>query len=227
MLSTLTVRRHTKNGRRCSSAVAFLHPAMKRPNLTVETRALSSRVVMSGNRAVGVEYIQGGQTHRANASAEVILSGGVINSPHLLMLSGIGPADHLREFGIDVVIDLPVGKNLQDHLTTSLMWSRPNNTSLFREQLRFDRMAFSMIRAYLFGSGPGTVVPGGMHAFIKTREGLDAPDIEFMFRGAPLDADLWFPGIRKKFEDGYGIRPAQPAASATSNRRCVRGSSGA
>jgi 4-pyridoxate dehydrogenase len=197
-----------KNGKRCSSAVAFLHPAMKRPNLTVETRALSSKIVMEGNRAVGVDYLQGGQTHRANASAEVILSGGVINSPHLLMLSGIGPADHLREFGIDVVLDLPVGKNLQDHLTTSLMWSRPENTSLFREQMRLDRMAFSMVRAYMFGTGPGTVVPGGMHAFIKTQEGLGAPDIEFMFRGLPLDAHMWFPGIKKRYEDGYGIRPA-------------------
>lgn len=197
-----------KNGKRCSAAVAFLHPAMKRGNLTVETRALSTRVIMEGTRAVGVEYLQGGQTVRANADAEVILSGGVFNSPQLLMLSGIGPADHLREFGIDVVLDLPVGQNLQDHLTTSLMWSRPNNTSQFREELRFDKMAVSMIRAYLFGAGPGTVVPGGMHAFIKTEEGLDAPDIEFMFRGAPLHADLWFPGIKPKFEDGYGIRPA-------------------
>jgi 4-pyridoxate dehydrogenase len=197
-----------KNGKRCSAAVAFLHPAMKRGNLTVETRALSTRVIMEGTRAVGVEYLQGGQTVRANADAEVILSGGVFNSPQLLMLSGIGPADHLREFGIDVVLDLPVGQNLQDHLTTSLMWSRPNNTSQFREELRFDKMAVSMIRAYLFGTGPGTVVPGGMHAFIKTEEGLDAPDIEFMFRGAPLHADLWFPGIKPKFEDGYGIRPA-------------------
>ncbi len=197
-----------KNGRRCSSAVAFLHPAMKRGNLTVETRALTSRVIMEGTRAVGVEYIQGGQTVRANAISEVILCGGVFNSPQVLMLSGIGPADHLREFGIDVLVDLPVGQNLQDHLTTSLMWSRPENTSLFREQMRFDRMAVSMVRAYLFGTGPGTVVPGGMHAFIKTEEGLDAPDIEFMFRGAPLNADLWFPGIKPKYEDGYGIRPA-------------------
>lgn len=197
-----------KNGKRCSAAVAFLHPAMKRPNLTVKTRALTSKILMEGNRAVGVEYLQGGQTHTAHVDAEVILSGGVINSPQVLMLSGIGPADHLREFGIDVVLDLPVGKNLQDHLTTNLMWSRPKNTSLFREQMRFDRMAVSMVRAYLFGTGAGTVVPGGMHAFVKTKEDLDAPDLEFMFRGIPLHAHMWFPGLKKPYYDGYGIRPA-------------------
>jgi len=73
--------------------------------------------------------------------------------------------------------------------------------------MRFDRMAVSMIRAYLFGTGPGTVVPGGLHAFVKTRPELAVPDIEFMFRGAPAHADLWFPLIRPAYADGYGIRP--------------------
>jgi choline dehydrogenase-like flavoprotein len=73
--------------------------------------------------------------------------------------------------------------------------------------MRFDRMTMSMIRAYLFGTGPGVVVPGGLHAFIKTRPELAVPDIEFMFRGLPAGAHLWFPGIRKSYLDGYGIRP--------------------
>ncbi|MHA1108707.1 MAG: GMC family oxidoreductase [Alphaproteobacteria bacterium] len=197
-----------RNGRRSSSAVAFLRPAMKRPNLTVITRAHTARVLLDGRRATGVEYLKGGQMVRAHADGEVILSGGVFNSPQLLMLSGIGPADHLRDMGIEPVVDLPVGRNLQDHLAVTLLWSRPGSKSKFRQDMRFDRMAISMIRAYLFGTGPATVVPGGMHAFVKTRPELAVPDIEYMFRGTALDAHLWFPGIKPVFDDAYAIRPA-------------------
>jgi choline dehydrogenase-like flavoprotein len=197
-----------RGGRRCSSAVAFLRPAEKRPNLTVAVRARASRVLLDGTRAVGVEYLQRGRTITARADREVILSGGVFNSPQLLMLSGIGPADHLREMGIAPVVDLPVGRNLQDHLVVSLFFTRPDNTSPFRDSMRFDRMALGMLQAYLFGTGPGTVVPGGMHAFVKTRPGLEVPDIEFLFRGAPADAYLWFPGIKAPYRDGYAIRAA-------------------
>jgi len=197
-----------RNGRRCSSAVAFLRPAEKRPNLTVVTRAQASRVILDGTRAVGVEYMKGGRTVRANAGAEVILSGGVFNTPQILMLSGIGPADHLREMGIDTVVDLPVGKNLQDHLVVSLFFARAGEPSRFRDDMRFDRIAVSMVRAWLFGTGPGTVVPGGMHAFVKTRPGQEVPDIEFLFRGAPAGADMWFPGIKAPYRDGYAIRAA-------------------
>jgi len=140
------------------------------------------------------------------ASREVILAGGAFNTPQLLMLSGIGPATHLRAIGIDPVADLPVGKNLQDHLAVIIFFKRLTE-STFRKEMRFDRMAVSMIRAYLFGTGPGTVVPGGLHAFVKTRPELAVPDIEFMFRGAPAQADLWFPLVRPAYADGYGIRP--------------------
>ncbi len=197
-----------KGGRRCSSAVAFLKPAMGRPNLTVETNAHAARVLLDGTSATGVEYIKAGRTLSAEADAEVILSGGVFNSPQLLMLSGIGPADHLRDFGIDTVVDLPVGQNLQDHVVVTLQYARPTDPSLFRDQMRFDRMAVAMLRAWAFGTGPGTVVPGGLHAFIKTDPDLKVPDIEFMFRGLPLDAHLWFPGIKARYQDGFGIRPA-------------------
>jgi 4-pyridoxate dehydrogenase len=136
----------------------------------------------------------------------VILAGCAFNTPPLLMLSGIGPADHLRATGIKPVADLPVGKNLQDHLAVIIFFERLNE-SVFRHDMRFDRMAVSMLRAYFFGTGPGTVVPGGLHAFVKTRPELAVPDIEFMFRGAPADTHLWFPGIRPAYVDGYGIRP--------------------
>jgi choline dehydrogenase-like flavoprotein len=108
--------------------------------------------------------------------------------------------------GITAVVDLPVGKNLQDHLGTWIMWSR-TAPGQFHREMRFDRMAVSMLRAYCFGTGPGTVVPGGLHAFLKTRSDLEVPDIEFMFRTAPLKTHLWYPLLRPAYIDGYGIRP--------------------
>ena len=197
-----------RNGRRSSSAVAFLRPALKRSNLTVVTRALTTRISMRGSRAVGVEYVKGGKPVRATAESQVVLSGGVFNSPQLLMLSGIGPADHLAAMGIAPLADLPVGRNLQDHLSVRLQWRRPRNSSRFRDNMRADRMALNMVRAWLLGSGPGTVVPGGLKAFVKSRPGLAVPDLEFLFRGLPLHAGLWFPGIRPPYDDGYGVGPA-------------------
>ena len=196
-----------RDGYRSSAATAFLKPARKRGNLTVETGAYATRVLTQGTRATGVEYVKASSAvARAQASREVILAGGAFNTPHLLMLSGIGPAAHLRDMGIEPVADLPVGRNLQDHLAVIIFFERLTE-SPFRREMRFDRMAVSMIRAYFFGTGPGTVVPGGLHAFVKTRPELAVPDIEFMFRGAPAQADLWFPLIRPAYADGYGIRP--------------------
>jgi 4-pyridoxate dehydrogenase len=199
-----------RDGYRSSSANAFLRPARNRKNLTVAVNALTTRVLTQGSRATGVEYIQGeaqgGDVTRAQAARDVILAAGTFNSPQLLMLSGIGPAAQLRSFGINVVADLPVGKNLQDHLGAYMSYSRRQPGSFHRE-MRFDRMAVSMLRAYLFGSGPGTVVPGGLHAFIKTRPELSVPDIEFMFRGTAQKPHLWLPPFQQAFRDGFGIRP--------------------
>jgi choline dehydrogenase-like flavoprotein len=195
-----------RNGRRSSTANAYLKPARKRRNLTVVTGAHVTRVLMNGTRATGVEYVKDTFVERETAGRDVILAAGTFATPQLLMLSGIGPAAHLREMGIDVLADLPVGKNLQDHLASQFFFTRPN-AGPFRDAMRFDRMALGMIQAYLFGTGIGTVVPGGLHAFIKTRPELAVPDIEFMFRGLPAGAHLWFPGIRKPYLDGYGIRP--------------------
>jgi choline dehydrogenase-like flavoprotein len=195
-----------RNGRRSSAAAAYLRPALQRRNLKLETGALTTRVLMQGTKATGVEYLQNGQTIRAAAESEVILSGGAFNTPQILMLSGIGPTAHLKEIGITPMIDLPVGQNLQDHVAALIMYSRPN-AGPFRAAMRFDRMAMGMISAHLFGRGVATVVPGGLHAFVKTRPELAVPDIEFMFRGAPTNAHLWFPLIRRAYVDGYGIRP--------------------
>jgi 4-pyridoxate dehydrogenase len=194
-------------GRRCSTAVAFLRPAMARPNLTVVTRALASRIVLAGTRAVGSEYQKGGRTVSASAEREVILSGGVINTPQLLMLSGIGPADHLSDMGVEPVHDLKgVGQNLQDHLGMYLFWAR-KTPGPFRADMRFDRMAVHMLRAHFFGTGPATVLPSGMHGFVKSRPELAVPDIQLTFRGAAPKAHLWFPLIRPAYADGFGLRP--------------------
>src|SRR5262244_2727436 len=186
-----------RDGYRSSAATAYLRPAKTRTNLDVAT----------GTRATRVEYVKGGgDVVRVEAERDVILSAGAFNTPPLLMLSGIGPAAHLRETDIKPVVDLPVGRNLQDHLAVIIFFQRLNESAFLR-QMRFDRMAVSMIRAYAFGTGPGTVVPGGLHAFVKTRPELAVPDIEFMFRGAPAATHLWFPLIRAAYIDGYGIRP--------------------
>jgi 4-pyridoxate dehydrogenase len=196
-----------RDGRRSSSARAYLRPARRRRNLHVETGAHVTRVLIEGTRAVGVELLKGsGDRVRVCASTEVIVCAGTFNSPQLLMLSGVGPAAHLRELGIKPVVDLPVGRNLQDHLGAYLSYAR-RQPGAFHREMRFDRMAVSMVRAYLFGRGPGTVVPGGLHAFIKTRPELAVPDIEFMFRGTAAHPHLWFPLIRPAFVDGFGIRP--------------------
>jgi len=196
-----------RDGRRSSSARAYLRPAKQRGNLTIETGAHATRLLVQGTRATGVEYVNGsGDTLEAEAGREVVLASGTFNTPQLLMLSGIGSAAHLRTMGIKCTADLPVGKNLQDHLGAYMSYTRPQ-VGAFHREMRFDRMAVSMIRAYLFGTGPGTVVPGGLHAFIKIRPEVAVPDIEFMFRGTSLHPHLWFPLVRPAYADGFGIRP--------------------
>jgi 4-pyridoxate dehydrogenase len=196
-----------RNGYRSSASTAYLKPARRRPNLDVETGAHATRVLLAGTRATGVEYVKdSGDTVQVEAGREVILCGGAFNTPPLLMLSGIGPAGHLTDMGIKPVVDLPVGKNLQDHLAVIVFFQRLD-VGTFHREMRFDRIAVSMLQAYFYGTGPGTVVPGGLHAFVKTNPELAVPDIEFMFRGAPAETYLWFPLIRPAYTDGYGIRP--------------------
>jgi 4-pyridoxate dehydrogenase len=193
-------------GRRCSAAVAYLHPARSRANLTVITHAHASRVLMDGTKAAGVEYLHRGKLKKATARREVLLSGGVFNSPQLLMLSGIGPADHLRAVGIEPLVDLPgVGTNLQDHLGAQVSYRRPD-PGPFQGRMRFDRMAINIIRAHFFGNGPATILPGGLHGFIKTRTESVVPDIQYLFRALAPDAHLWFPGIKKPYVDGFSMR---------------------
>jgi choline dehydrogenase-like flavoprotein len=193
-------------GRRDSAAAAYLRPALKRRNLTLLTGAHVVRVVMDGRRATGVQYVRNGQTCQVTAHREVILCAGAYQTPQLLMLSGIGPAEHLAALGIETLVDLPVGKNLQDHLAAWFSWKRPE-PGFFHGVMRADRIAMAMIQAYLFGTGSGTMLPNFMFGFIKTRPGLEVPDIEFMFRGVSGAAHIWLPRVRPAFEDGLSIRP--------------------
>lgn len=194
-----------RNGRRSSSAEAFLRPALKRPNLTVRTGALATRVLFEGRRARGVEYVTRGRRQQVIAAQRTVLCLGAINTPHLLMLSGVGPADHLKTMGISPIVDLPVGKNLEDHLGIATFWTRPEPGS-FNRSLRFDRMATNMLRAYLLRTGPASQLPGVILAFLKSNPAFAQPDLELIINLAPFGADLWFPGLKPAYEDGFGIR---------------------
>ncbi|MGY1773058.1 GMC family oxidoreductase [Blastococcus sp. SYSU D00813] len=187
-LYQLTQRR----GRRWSAADAYLHPALGRPNLTVLTGALTTRVLVSGGRATGVEYRRGGQLHTAHAAAEVVLAGGAVNSPQLLMLSGIGPGGHLHEVGVDVVHDLPgVGGGLQDHPLVPVIWHTRGGKSLFRAE-----SPSGYARWFGARRGPLTSNLAEAGLFTRSRPDLDAPDLQYHFlpvkfwRQAEVDPDV-------------------------------------
>ena len=195
-----------RNGRRHSTADAYLRPALHRPNLTLRLNTMVTRLDMEGGRVCGVRILTGGKTADLIAAREVILSGGVINSPHLLMLSGIGPADQLREHGIEVRHDLPgVGENLQDHISAWVNYERVS-ASPFVRQMRWDRLAIDVPRAYLFGAGPATTFPQGHMGFIRLDPANEVPDIQLLFAAGPMSAHPWFPGIRKCFENTFSCR---------------------
>jgi choline dehydrogenase-like flavoprotein len=194
-----------RDGRRSSSAAAFLRPALGRPNLRLVTRAMATRVIIKDGKAVGVEYLRKGRREIARCVSRVVVSAGAVNSPHLLMLSGIGPADHLRATGIKPLVDLPVGKGLQDHLGFGLTWSR-RGRGAFHRSLRLDRIAVSMLRAFAFGTGPASAPPGALVTFLKSRDDLSAPDLEIVLSVVPGTADFWFPGVKRPYEDGFALR---------------------
>ena len=168
-------------GRRCSAARAYLKPAMSRPNLKVLTHALATRVIFDGRRAIGVEYTRGGVTHRADAAREVILSGGPINSPQLLKLSGVGPAEELRALGIGVVHDLPgVGENLQDHLEFYFQVACKEPITLY-SAINWRARALIGARWLLFKDGLGATNHFETCGFIRSRAGIAYPDIQYHF----------------------------------------------
>jgi 4-pyridoxate dehydrogenase len=193
-------------GRRASAATAYLRPALRRPNLRVEVNALVQRLLIEGARASGVEYLQRGASRTARAEREVILCGGVINTPQLLMLSGVGDAEELQRHGIAVKAALPgVGRNLQDHVSVILMYHR-REPGPFLSMMRYDRIARALARAYLFGTGFAADVPGGGVAFLKSRADLALPDIQLLLTAAPLGAWPYLRPFKAPFKDGFACR---------------------
>ena len=223
-----TIRR----GKRCSASAAFLNPVRHRPNLSVATDCLVRRVAVERGRATGVEVMQGGETRTLRAEREVILCAGTVNSPQLLMLSGIGPGEALKRHDIPVIHELPgVGRNLQDHVDCVLSYVCTKPVTLYRE-LRVDRMIRSVAEGMLFGRGIATTFPYEAGAFFKSRPELVAPDLQvhFMpalestaglhlptpFRKPPADAGHGFAlrlgPINPESRGWIGLRSADPAA---------------
>ena len=186
-----------KNGRRWSAASAYLHPAAARENLTIVTKAQATRVLIENGRAVGVEYARGRRRHTARALQEVVLAAGAINSPQLLLLSGIGPAEELRARGVSVVHDLPgVGKNLQDHLNVNIVQRAKRGSALDGKNRGLAPIGVAL--EYLFyGTGPGTSNVAEAGAFAVSALGAATPDLQYHFIPAqvvnhartPMDGD--------------------------------------
>jgi len=194
-----------RNGRRCSTSVAYLRPALKRPNLTVVTGALAERVIFDGKRATGVVYTRDGTRTEARAGHEVILSGGAINSPQLLALSGIGDADDLKVLGIEPVAHVPgVGKNLHDHMTVGLEYTR-KDTGPFLHNLRYDRFVRMVGEALLMGTGMAATLPMGIKGFIRSPVAENGCDLTILFRAAPL-VPRQYPPFASVPQDGFGYR---------------------
>lgn len=187
-----------RNGVRDSTARAYLQPARLRANLSIETNALASRIVVSGGRATGVQYLQRRQLRTAHAAREVIVCGGAYNSPQLLLLSGIGPADELRALGIKPVVDLPgVGRNLSDHPNILNEYELRGEQGLTRH-LRIDRATLAVARWMLTGRGPFAFTGTTANVFARTLPDLQQPDIQMMCLPISNTAQLWGPGLGRK-----------------------------
>ena len=174
----LTARR----GRRWSTAVGYLRPARRRPNLAIVSNALASRILLSRRRAVGVEYRQSDTTRLAYANGEVILAGGTFNSPQLLQLSGVGPASLLRSLGMDVVADMPgVGADLQDHLQVRMQYRCTERITMNDVIHSWRHRTGAGLRYVLFRKGPLTIGAGYAGGFFRTSPMVATPDVQVHF----------------------------------------------
>lgn len=200
-----------RGGFRCSTAVAYLHPALERANLTVITDAIAHKVLFDGTRATGVEIGRAGEVEQILAEREVILSGGTYGSAHLLLLSGVGPAEQLAGFEIPLVADLPVGEGLQDHLMVLLNY-------LTEEESLFTALSPENVELLQTeGRGPLTSNIGESGGFFETRPGLAGPDVQF--HHAPT---LFFQeGLGQAPGHGYAFGPCvlKPTSRGTLSLR--------
>ena len=195
-----------RDGRRESAATAYLHPVLSRENLIVRVTSPVTRISIEGTRAVGVEYFHNGECCFVPAAREVILSGGAINSPQLLMLSGIGDPAELSPYNIAVKAALPgVGKNLQDHVAALLIYGR-RDESPFLRQMRADRLLLALGQGLLRGKGFATELPGGITGFVKTTPYEPIPDIQLLFIAGSLAAKPYLPPFSQPFADSFACR---------------------
>jgi choline dehydrogenase len=186
-----------RDGVRDSTARAYIDPVRGSANLEVRSDTLVRRILFEGKKAVAVEYEQGGVRKLLRARREIILSAGAFNSPHLLMLSGIGPAGHLAEQGIDALVDLPgVGENLQDHPIGFTFWQASQPVT-FENDLRLDRLAWNVLKWKLTGRGTPAQSPLTVQAFMRSGPQQDRPDIQFQVSHVSYEARPWFPMIRR------------------------------
>ena len=175
--------RTIREGKRCSASVAYLHPALSRKNLHTKTKVVVTKIILEGEKAIGIEYKDGRDTKKILARKEVILSGGAINSPHLLLLSGIGNGDELKQLDIPVVQHLPgVGKNLQDHLELYVQHKCLKPLTLHKYQWKYP---LTMIKAgiewFLFSTGPAASAHLDAGAFVRSRADVEHPNVQFHF----------------------------------------------
>ena len=195
-----------RKGRRESAATAYLHPVLSRGNLTVSINSYVTHIAIEGARAVGVEYLKDGERHFVDAGREIILCGGAINSPQVLMLSGVGDADELAEHGIAVKAALPgVGKQLQDHVAALLIYGRRDESPLLRN-MRADRLVCGLAEGLVRGTGFATDLPGGITGFVKSGEGEPIPDIQLLFIAGSLAAAPYFAPFKQPFSDSIACR---------------------
>ncbi len=177
------------NGQRWSTDIAHLAPATKRSNLKIETQALASKILIEDNKATGVEYTRGKTSHKALARKEVILCGGPINSPQLLMLSGIGPADHLKDMNIGIICDLPgVGQNLQDHLELYIQHECTQPITLY-SSMALHNKAMIGLEWLMFKTGLGATNHFETGGFIRSRPGVPYPDLQYHFLPMAMSYD--------------------------------------
>jgi choline dehydrogenase len=215
----------TRGKRRCSTATGYLAPVRGRANLTVRTGCVATKIRFEGRRAVGLDYLDHGRVTKVRAEREVIVAAGTIGSPKLLMLSGIGPADPLREHGIESVANLPgVGRNLQDHLDVDLVYGVDPMLGLDKYR-NWRRMLWAGLQYQLFRTGPvtSTIVEGG--AFWYADENAKTPDTQFHFlpaagvepgvppvpSGSGCTLNTYF--VRPRSRGGVTLQSADPAAA--------------
>jgi choline dehydrogenase len=202
-----------KNGRRFSTAQAYLHPIKRRTNLAIRKKSLATRILFDQEKAIGLEFRHGGRLHTIEANKEVILCGGAINSPQLLMLSGIGNADDLTQLHIPVVSDLPgVGQNLQDHMEVYIQYSCLKPVSIYPALRWFNQPAIG-IEWYLFSKGLGATNHFEAGAFLKSSSAVQYPDLQFHFLPVAMNYD------GKQMHKGHGFQlhvgPMKPKSRGT------------